>query len=55
MPPECQIHATKLSHNYPRPNLIKHFTAVIYECLQQARVFVPRKPFQPSPMFASKA
>ncbi len=28
-----------------RPNFIKHFTALIYERLLQARVFVPDKSF----------
>ena len=36
-------------------NPIKPFTAVIYEFLEQARVFLPGKPFQPSLMFAGKA
>jgi hypothetical protein len=31
------------------------FKAVIQEYPQEARVFVPGKPFQPSLMFASKA
>ncbi len=38
-----------------RPNFVKLFMAVIYECLQLARVFVPGKPFHQSLMFASKA
>jgi hypothetical protein len=37
-----------------RSNLIKLFTAAIYECLWCERVFVPGKPFQPSLMFANK-
>jgi hypothetical protein len=39
----------------PRQNVIKLFTAVIYKCLQYARVFFPGKPFQPSLMFFDKA
>jgi hypothetical protein len=35
-------------------NVIKLFKAVIYQCLQYARVFVPGKPFQPSLMFVGK-
>ncbi len=31
------------------------FAAVIYECLWYVRILVPRKPFQPSLMFKSKA
>ncbi len=34
-------------------NLIKLFTAVIYEFSQSARVFVLGKPFQPSLMLVS--
>ncbi len=36
-------------------NPIKIFTAAIYEFSKKARVFVPGKPFQPSPMFVSEA
>jgi len=39
----------------PGPNVIKHFTAVIYECYKLVGVFVPGKHFQPSLMFESKA
>jgi hypothetical protein len=39
----------------PGPNVIKLFTDVIYECLQQARVFVHGTPFQPSLMTVCKA
>ncbi len=31
------------------------FMAKIYECLQKASVFVLARPFQPSPMFVSRA
>jgi hypothetical protein len=36
-------------------SVIKHFTAVIHECSQKARVFVSSKPFQPSVMFVGEA
>jgi hypothetical protein len=36
------------------PNVIKHFTAVIYEFLQKVRLFVPGKPFQSSLLFVVK-
>jgi hypothetical protein len=29
----------------PEPKVMKLFAAVIYKCSQQARVFVPGKPF----------
>jgi hypothetical protein len=35
--------------------MLKPSTVVIYECLSQARVFVPRKSLQPILMFVSKA
>jgi hypothetical protein len=38
-----------------RANVIKLFTRVIYGQTKQVRVFVPSKPFQPSPTFGSKA
>ncbi len=34
--------------SHPGPNVIKLFTAVLYECSLKARAFVPGKPFQPS-------
>ncbi len=35
---------------------VKHlFTTIIYQCLLQAKVFVPGRPFQPSQMFDGKA
>ncbi len=37
----------------PGPNIIKLFTSVIYEYLQEAIVFVFDRPFQPSLMFVS--
>jgi len=36
-------------------NAINLFTPIMYKCLLQARVFVPKRPFQPSIMSASKA
>jgi hypothetical protein len=36
-------------------SLIKLFTAVIYGFLEQARMFIPGKPFQPSLMLVGKA
>ncbi len=36
-------------------NVIKLFTHVLYGQTKQVRVFVPGKPFQPSPTFGSKA
>jgi hypothetical protein len=39
----------------PGVNVIKNFTAAIYEFLKLARVFVPGKTFQPSLMFVGKA
>ncbi len=39
----------------PGPNVIKHFTSVIYLNLLLARVFVPGKPFKPSLMIVGKA
>jgi hypothetical protein len=39
----------------PGPNVIKLYTAVIYEFLKFAWVFVLDKPFQPSLMFVGKA
>ncbi len=38
----------------PGTSVVKLVTTVIYICLEQARVFVPGKPFQPSLMFASR-
>ncbi len=38
-----------------RPQVLKLFTAVIYEFLLQVRVYVPGKPFQRSLMFEGKA
>jgi hypothetical protein len=38
-----------------RANVIKLFAHVIYSQTKQVRVFVPSKPFQPSPTFGSKA
>jgi hypothetical protein len=40
---------------HPGPNVIKLFTAVIYEFSSSARVFVFDKSFQPSLMFVGKA
>jgi hypothetical protein len=39
----------------PGTNVIKHFTAVSYAFSQQARSFVPGKPFQSSLIIAGKA
>jgi hypothetical protein len=39
----------------PGPNVKNSFTSVIYECSKIARVFVPGKTFQTSPMFVGKA
>ncbi len=39
----------------PWPNVIKLFTAVIYECSLKARMLVPGKIFHTSIMFTSKA
>ncbi len=39
----------------PGSNVIKIYTDVNYECLEEARVFVLGKPFQPSLMFVGKA
>ncbi len=36
-------------------NVIKLFTAVIYNCSQYASVFIPGRPFQPRLMFSCKA
>jgi hypothetical protein len=36
-------------------NVIKPFTTISYAFSQEARAFVPRKPFQPSLMFGGKA
>jgi hypothetical protein len=39
----------------PGANVIKLFTAVIYEFSLKARMYVPSKPFQLSLMFEGKA
>jgi hypothetical protein len=39
----------------PGPNVIKLFTFVVYPCFAKARVFVLKKPLQPSPKYMSKA
>ncbi len=39
----------------PGANVIKLFSAVNYDFLKYARVFVPGKPFQPSLMSSGKA
>jgi hypothetical protein len=59
-------HFTCFSHNseklelfgrylLPGTNVIKLFTAVIYKCLESARVFIPVRTFQPNILFAGKA
>jgi hypothetical protein len=45
----------KLYNNDPRSKVIKLISAVIYECSQQVRMFVPRRPFRPSLIFVGKA
>jgi hypothetical protein len=39
----------------PGPNVIELFISVINEFLLYARVFIPDRPFQPSPLFVGKA
>jgi hypothetical protein len=38
----------------PGPNVIKHFTVVIYERSQKARLSLPAKPFQLRLMFEGR-
>ena len=47
--------ADEVGPSRPAPNVIKLFTAMIYEWSYKARVFVPGIPFRHCLMFASNA